>query len=196
MQGMKSRGGTDVGLRLWLPDVRWLGKKRGCLRRCGAELRGYKRAFNKASVRNWGSAKFPCPTLNLVASASARCCGIAFEFPDKRKQKVMLYLSQREGRDFVFPSLPIRLDDGVTVRAVISIYQGQNLIRVNGSVHIAKMAIDASGRDGACTSYIEGVADQLRLLRIDEPLTLDATHRHAVSECHARSIQRRLRGRW
>jgi cation transport protein ChaC len=30
----------------------------GCLRRCRAELGGYRRAFNKASVRNWGTARF------------------------------------------------------------------------------------------------------------------------------------------
>jgi hypothetical protein len=32
------------------------------------------------------------------------------------------------------------------------------------------MAIDASGRDGSCASYIERVADQLRVLNIDDPI--------------------------
>jgi cation transport protein ChaC len=115
-------------------------KEWGCLRR-RAVLRGYRRVFNKASVRNWGTRRFPCPTLNLVASASFR-----------------------------LPSLPIRLDDGATVRAVVSIYHGQNEIRVSDNLQIAKMAIDASGSDGSCTSYIEGVADQLRVLNIDDPV--------------------------
>ena len=36
--------------------------------RTKAELQGYSRVFNKASLRNWGTRQFPCPTLNLIRS--------------------------------------------------------------------------------------------------------------------------------
>ena len=51
----------------------------GCTRQMLADLPGYSRAFNKASVRNWGSTQNPCPTLSLTEGGN--CRGMAFEFP-------------------------------------------------------------------------------------------------------------------
>ena len=39
----------------------------GCIRMVKATLRGYRRAFNKASVRNWGTRERPAPTVNITA---------------------------------------------------------------------------------------------------------------------------------
>ncbi len=50
-----------------------------------AVLHGYSRAFNKKSVKNWGSSEIPGPTLGLEEEDDAQCVGIAFEFPKKRK---------------------------------------------------------------------------------------------------------------
>src|SRR5262249_55672634 len=141
----------------------------GCLSRPKAELPGYSRTFNKASVRNWGTKQFPCPTLNLVAS-SASCCGIAFEFPDESKQRIMLYLKGREGKCFVFPTLPIKLHDGAKMEAVVSLYHGPNILAGEGGAQIIKMAIEARGREGSCTRYVEGIAEQLRHLGISDPV--------------------------
>jgi cation transport regulator ChaC len=90
-------------------------KDLGCIRRGKAQLRGYRRAFNKKSVRNWGTRQSPCPTLNVVASPNLSCWGIAYQFPDNRKLGVQAYLEDREGKDFVFEALQIELDDGSEV---------------------------------------------------------------------------------
>ena len=50
------------------------------LRRHGARparLAGWRRSFNHASTRLWGSEQHPCPTLGL--SPGGECWGVAFE---------------------------------------------------------------------------------------------------------------------
>ena len=65
----------------------------GCIRRSRATLRGFSRAFDKASTESRGSRQHPAPTLRLVVS-DGDCQGIAFEFPEsarscpKRRQVV------------------------------------------------------------------------------------------------------------
>jgi len=103
----------------------------GCVGRSKATLRGYRRVFNKASVRNWGSEQFPCPTLNLARSASSTCEGIAFEFPDDGKQRIAAYLTKREGKDFGLHELPAELDQGGQITVMVPVYEGDNLIHVD-----------------------------------------------------------------
>ena len=43
----------------------------GCRRTVTADLAGFRREFNKASVENWGTKQCPAPTLNLVKAADA-----------------------------------------------------------------------------------------------------------------------------
>jgi glutathione-specific gamma-glutamylcyclotransferase len=95
-------------------SLMWDGWERawGCVRRARAELGGYRRVFNKASVRNWGTKKCPCPTLNLVKADTARCRGLAFEFPDDLEHEILRYLTKREGRDFVPHKLSAQLEEG------------------------------------------------------------------------------------
>jgi glutathione-specific gamma-glutamylcyclotransferase len=83
-------------------SLMWDGweQQRGCIRRAGAELRGFRRIFNKASVENWGTADHPCPTLNLERIDSGVCRGIAFEFGNDRSEALLDYLATREGRAF------------------------------------------------------------------------------------------------
>ena len=58
-----------------------------CIQRVTADLKGYRRAFNKASVANWGTRDCPCPTLNLVSEADAHCLGLRSSFPKHRGAK-------------------------------------------------------------------------------------------------------------
>ena len=46
-----------------------------CQERATATLPGYRRAFNKLSVANWGTKEAPCPTLNLHEDRDASCQG-------------------------------------------------------------------------------------------------------------------------
>lgn len=69
-------------------------KELGCLSKSKAELKGYLRKFNKASVKNWGTRENPGPTLNIEQDEDAACPGLAFEFPETDKSKILEYLRE------------------------------------------------------------------------------------------------------
>jgi cation transport protein ChaC len=145
----------------------------GCIRRAQAELPGYRRAFNKASIRNWGSKKCPCPTLNLVKSDSTSCRGTAFEFADDREQEITACLIEREGKDFALRELPVQLDGGDRVTAIVPLYEGKNLICDASVDELSEMVRQAKGGDGFCFSYVEGIANHLQSLGIDDPAVVE-----------------------
>lgn len=103
-------------------------EKFGCVRRCTAELHGYRRTFNKASERNRGSKAVPCPTLNLEKVDGGVCKGIAFNFPPTRDATVREYLAEREGKGFPLEVVIIRLDGGGEVQAYAPVYHGKNIV--------------------------------------------------------------------
>ncbi|MCK1481016.1 gamma-glutamylcyclotransferase [Bradyrhizobium sp. 197] len=141
---------------------------RGCVRRSLANLSGYSRAFNKASVRNWGTKASPCPTLNLVPMASEICRGIAFEFSDERTEGIRAYLMEREGKSFALHSLPIQLDDGRHVDALVPIYEGRNIISVNDA-ELKRLIVRARGTSGSGIEYVAGVARELANAGVVDP---------------------------
>lgn len=81
-----------------------------------AELRGYRRVFNKASVVNW---RIEQPR-NLMESDGARCVSIAFAFPEVSDDRVKAYSTKREGRDFN----PVELADVGPVYATVPLHEG------------------------------------------------------------------------
>src|ERR1700686_5212910 len=84
-----------------------------------ASLPGYRRSFNKASTRNWGSTAHPCPTLGREPDESSSCGGTVFTFQNDQKDAVLTWLSKREGSDFSFPELDITLPSGATEKAFV-----------------------------------------------------------------------------
>ena len=141
----------------------------GCAQRAVAELHGYRRAFNKASVANWGTLGCPCPTLNLEFSADALCVGIAFEFPEMRRAEVEAYLAKREGKGFVLSEREIILQSAGAASASVSIYTGKNILPSATPQELVSCIKQARGTSGACADYVEGVHSQLALLGIDDP---------------------------
>jgi cation transport protein ChaC len=141
----------------------------GCLRRVTAELPGFRRSFDKGSVRNWGSKDHPCPTLNLTADPSRSCKGVAFEFPEARRSEVIAYLEEREGRGFGLQPVEIRLESCDRVTAVAPIYSGKNLLSGKSVAELAAMARIAQGVDGKCIDYARNIATKLAELGIDDP---------------------------
>jgi cation transport protein ChaC len=140
-----------------------------CARRMSATLGGYRRVFNKPSVRNWGTKKFPCPTLNLMRSDSSSCRGMAFEFLENQEEQVLTYLTAREGSGFGLHQLSIRLDQGDDVVATVAIYEGKNLIPPDEVKHVAEMVPRASDKNGPCIHYLKGINEELQRLGIDDP---------------------------
>src|SRR6266481_4865005 len=142
----------------------------GCTRHVLAELPGYRRIFNKASSKNWGTRANPCPTLNLEEVTSAVCRGTAFEFPDDRSAQVRSYLVKREGQGFVFRERPIRIEQDGEVVALVSLYKGTVLPNVSAR-STARMITDSTvGTSGSCKDYVCGIANELSKIGIDDPV--------------------------
>ena len=144
-------------------------KELGCLRRSVAALPGYRRTFDKASVRNWGTKEAPCPTLNLERDEAGACTGIAFQFTADREGEVRDYLRNREGKDFFLEDLTVRLDDKVEVQASVPVYRGENLVSTGTVQGKAVMVRNAEGMKGSCADYVQKIAELLASLGIDDP---------------------------
>lgn len=144
-------------------------KEFGCLRRCVAVLPAYRRTFNKASVTNRGTKQAPCPTLNIEKDESGACTGIAFEFAKDQESQVRKYLGKREGKDFSFEQLTIRLQDKTEVQASVPVYHGKNLVSPATAGERAVMVRNAAGTKSSCTDYVKEIAELLSTLGIDDP---------------------------
>lgn len=152
-------------------SLMWDGweNQHGCIRRILADLFGYCRVFNKASVVNWGTKVTPCPTLNLIKMEEGVCQGIAFEFLDSQQEEVLAYLAKREGKAFKLHQMSVRLQNDNDVLAFVPLYEGQNLIKGKSLEEIASMVAGASGNNGTCLNYIYGIARKLSELKIHDP---------------------------
>ncbi len=156
--------------------------KFGCTRRVVADLPGYCRRFNKASVRNWGTKAAPGPTLNLSKLDTGVCRGIAFQFPDAQKMEILSYLEGREGKAFPLHDIVVRLEDQSEVSALVPLYNGKNVIEGKSPEELAAMVLVASGTDGTCLSYVTGIVDKLSSLGINDPAVSElwkAVNNHA-----------------
>jgi cation transport protein ChaC len=139
---------------------------RGCTRRSLGDLPGYCRAFNKASVKNWGNSGAPGPTLNLRKIDVGVCRGMAFEFGDDRRDQLLKYLTEREGGPAT--DLTIHLDDGNNVIASVPLYVGKNIIVGKTAKEIISMVRSARGTSGSCVAYVKGIFDKLHELGIED----------------------------
>lgn len=115
---------SSIGACMWVFGYgslmwdRW-EKNFSCLQRQVAELRGYRRSFSKASVKNWGSPTNPGPTLNLEGAEHSVCIGVAFEFSNEPFDEVCSYLSRREGKGFALRPLHVWITNEQTVNAFV-----------------------------------------------------------------------------
>jgi cation transport regulator ChaC len=138
-------------------------------RRQEAELPGYRRLFNKASVKNWGTHIHPGPTLNVEEASGSSCKGTAFEFRDEASEKVYAHLREREGGSELV-CLSVKLQDGSTVKAVVPICRAEDsLLRNKSPKELAAMARQAVGERGPCLDYVANVARTLANSGIDDP---------------------------
>ena len=142
----------------------------GCTRKETATLRGYRRDFNKASVQNWGSESAAGPTLGLEALGEAECVGLAFEFPDDKRERLLHALRAREGSSFVLEEKEVYLASGPVVRAVVPVndrskttYMGKHTLEER-----ARLAAVASGSSGLCRDYVKNIRDRLEALGVED----------------------------
>jgi len=142
--------------------------KRGCIRRTLADVHGYRRAFNKKSVRNWGTSDNPCPTLNLIEADGESCRGVAFQFPDEDRPAILEYLTEREGKNFELCAVDATLVKGTVISVTVPIYRGRNVIPSNNVRDIVPLLLCARGRDGSGVDYLNRIASELDRLRISD----------------------------
>lgn len=153
-------------------SLMWDGweKKYDCRRTLKGRLAGYRRDFNKASVKRWGTNTAPGPTLGLECDSSGACVGTAFEFPDEQESSVLESLRQREGQDFELRQLTIRFSLCRSALAYVPIN------RVDAAFYLgarslqerAAMVSVARGEAGACLDYVKGIRQKLHELGVDD----------------------------
>lgn len=137
------------------------------LRNCTADLPGYTRKLNKASVERWGTKEKPGPTLNLSVSEGSNCRGRAFEFSADHEAAVTTYLRRREG-GFDLRTVQVRLEDGTNVSAITPMYQGKNLIVGVSDEALIDMIAAARGTAGSGADYVRNLVHALRGLQVDD----------------------------
>ena len=98
---------------------------------------------------------------------------MAFEFSEDRRDAILSYLTEREGRSFALRKLPIRPQGETEMQAIVPLYEGRNIIPTGPIRDLAAMVIKAKGSDGPCTNYVKGIADELRCLNIDDPVVTE-----------------------
>lgn len=140
-----------------------------CQERAIATLSGYRRAFNKLSVANWGTKEAPCPTLNLEQDRDASCQGMAFAFGPSDKDAILARLQKREGKSFTLTPLSVWLSDGMQVEACTPLYSGRNLRSDLNLDDQVRMVRAARGTSGSGIDYVKGIAERLDALGIDDP---------------------------
>lgn len=141
--------------------------------RMPAILKGYRWAFDRASIRNWGAKAHPCPTLNVVKSDSSSCRGIAFEFPRDVGIQVRAYLVEREGKSFDLHALSVRLDSGADVNALVPLYAGPNLLPEGDLQAIAAMIVGTRGTHGSGVDHVIRAAGELLKAGVDDPVVTE-----------------------
>ena len=67
----------------------------------------------------------------------------------------------------------MRLESGENVIALVSMYEGKQIIRNKTLSEIAAMAIRASGKRGSGVQYVEEIAGHLRNTGIEDPIVTD-----------------------
>ncbi|MEZ2142257.1 gamma-glutamylcyclotransferase [Bradyrhizobium sp. DN5] len=135
----------------------------GCLSHQRGTLHGYRRAFNKKSVVNWGTE------LNLERALGERCEGVAFEFLGDEQSSTAL-LSYLRKREACLPtSLPVELADGRAVEALTYIYDGRNLYdRSKSFAELAALVRKASGTSGSAVDYVKRNFEGLRAAGLED----------------------------
>jgi cation transport regulator ChaC len=158
--------------------------KLGCIRRVPATLKGFRRAFNKPSVRNWGTPGAPGPTLNLEPSENLECNGMAFEFADSGRGEVLKMLAAREGKSFSLDEMSIEIAGMEATTAIVALHHGET-IKCSSVGELAKMVVSAKGTSGKCTDYVKSIATALDKLDI---------HDEAVTDLAAAVVQSEQQG--
>ncbi|MCK1463078.1 gamma-glutamylcyclotransferase [Bradyrhizobium sp. 2] len=143
-----------------------------CTSRSAALLRGYSRAFDKASIESRGTREHPAPTLRVVAS-NGECHGVAFGFDDEQRAAILADLMKREGKTFPLREKTVHLPNGMPIKAMVPEYEGRHIIVHDNLRTLAQMAIKARGTRGNGIDYVRDVAKHLDAAGVKDKVVTD-----------------------
>jgi len=86
------------GSLMWKPEPELIlkGKHQNVVKSYKATLRGFARAFNKKSIKNWGTKTTPGPTLGLEKQKKGECIGVLFQIKREDFDQVLGNLFKKE----------------------------------------------------------------------------------------------------
>ncbi|MCO5158748.1 MAG: gamma-glutamylcyclotransferase [Aquamicrobium sp.] len=149
------------GSLMWRPGFDYVEAQR-------ARLSGYRRTLCIRSHVYRGTPERPGLVLGLEHGGS--CLGMAFRVEGGRAEEVMAYLRAREMTTNVYHEkrLPVRLDTGVTVRAIsyVADRKHQQYVGGIGPDEMAQTIAGATGEAGANEDYVLNTIAHLRELGI------------------------------
>jgi glutathione-specific gamma-glutamylcyclotransferase len=141
-----------------------------------ARLAGYRRSFNHASTRLWGSERNPCPTLGL--SPGGECWGIAFEAGLFERRALLRRVTPVETPgEFARIRVPVELKDGRRVQAIAFATRPGAPPRWNGEPSTDGAFIAAHGVAGRGVEYVRTIAHALQFWGIADPLVAETWSR-------------------
>ena len=135
-----------------------------------ARLKGYHRAFNKKSTRNWGTIDAPCPTLGLEKSSKVECVGLVFKFNNDQRHSVEAKLKKREGSSFQLLELEVELENGQKVTALTPVNQTNKWTYIKDTElnPLIDAAKSTRGENGSCFEYIKNLFIMCKRLEIQD----------------------------
>ncbi len=147
------------GSLIWRPGFPYLRSR-------VAAIDHRQRRFWQGSTDHRGIPGAPGRVVTLVDAPDRRCWGRAFELPPDRRHDILASLDHREKGGYQRLSLPLHLEDGVTVRGVtwIATADNDNFLGPADDRAIARQVAGASGPSGPNREYV---------LRLDEALRAD-----------------------
>lgn len=151
----------------------------GGTRHEGAVLRGYVRAMNKASRKNWGTRARPGPTMGLERIEGGTCVRGGLRFPrgpGRGRQELPAGARRAELRP---PDGGVELADGRS-RPMLTAANNTEASTYLGDVppdELASMIVGAEGASEACTDYLDQLRQQNKAIGIHDDAIEDLWER-------------------
>jgi cation transport regulator ChaC len=86
---------------------------------------------------------------------------------------IRAYLKKREGPGFPLRECTVHISAAESPRALVPMYEGDNLVKASSVDEVAAMVCCAVGSGGRCIDYIKGIAAKLAELNIHDPVVAE-----------------------
>ena len=162
------------GSLIWKPQEAYLSVQ-------PAVLSGWSRRFWQGSHDHRGTPEQPGRVVTLVADATARCEGLAFEFSGDVIQKTFEDLDHREKNGYERADVDLQFTSGAVQPAITYIAHPGNFAWAGAAPEpeIARQIASSHGPSGSNMDYLIELAQALR--------------QHQFTDSHVFELERQLR---